>query len=101
MAILQSSNSPSSLPLSDCGGTEKDLSMCVPGDSKASSSGKSKDLVTKKKKDKEKIVEKGKISEDNRVVNRVSKCAALDSDSEDELDMDIFNGAKVIIFVSF
>ncbi|KAF4369245.1 hypothetical protein F8388_022901 [Cannabis sativa] len=67
MAILRSSSSPSPLPLSDCGATEKDLSMCVPGGSKPSSLGKSE----------------------------VRKCVALDSDSEDELGMDIFNGAKL------
>uniref|UniRef100_A0A803PUE7 Uncharacterized protein n=1 Tax=Cannabis sativa TaxID=3483 RepID=A0A803PUE7_CANSA len=70
MAILRSSSSPSLLPLSDCGRTGKDLSMCVPGGSKASSSGKSKGLVAKKKRDKEKIVEKGKVSEDDCVVKR-------------------------------
>uniref|UniRef100_A0A803PLH1 Ubiquitin-like protease family profile domain-containing protein n=1 Tax=Cannabis sativa TaxID=3483 RepID=A0A803PLH1_CANSA len=95
MAILRSSSSPSPLPLSDCGATEKDLSMCVPGGSKPSSSGKSEGFAAKKKRNKEKIVEKGKASEDDRVVKRVRKCAALDSDSEDELDMDIFNGAKL------
>ncbi|KAF4400688.1 hypothetical protein G4B88_001243 [Cannabis sativa] len=95
MAILRSSSSPSPLPLSDCGATEKNLSMCVPGGSKQSSSLKSKGFAAKKKHDKEKIVEKGKAVEDDRVVKRVRKCASLDSDSEDELDMDIFNGAKL------
>uniref|UniRef100_A0A803NIB2 Uncharacterized protein n=1 Tax=Cannabis sativa TaxID=3483 RepID=A0A803NIB2_CANSA len=99
MVILRSSSSPSPLPLSDCGATEKDLSMCIPGGSKASSLGKSKGFAVKKKRDKEKIVEKGKIFEDDRVVKRVRKCAALDSDSEDELDMDMFNGAKIFSLV--
>ncbi|KAF4379624.1 hypothetical protein F8388_023641 [Cannabis sativa] len=83
MAILRSSSSPSPLPLSDCGATEKDLSTCVAGGSKPSCSSKSR-------------VEKGKAVEDDRVVKRVRKCASLDSDSEDELDMDIFNGAKAL-----
>ncbi|KAM6551529.1 hypothetical protein CsatB_001337 [Cannabis sativa] len=69
--------------------------MCVPGGSKQSSSLKSKGFAAKKKRDKEKIVDKGKAVEDDRVVKRVRKCASLDSDYEDELDMDIFNGAKL------
>ncbi|KAM6588242.1 hypothetical protein CsatA_010847 [Cannabis sativa] len=96
MEILRSYSSPSPLPLSDCGATEKDLSTCVADGSKPSCSSKSKGFAAKKKRDKEKIVEKGKAVEDDRVVKRVRKCASLDSDSEDELDMDIFNGAKVI-----